>query len=218
MGSMTSIRSGESMATRPPAAGNWARIADRWAAVIVQIRSACRTRFSVSGWLSWPDRSQPASAIASMAAALALPPPHAAMPALATTTPRDSTSSGLQPKCPASSCRRSASAIGLRQVLPVQTKSTIRLDSRLSVSSDTMPGCNMRKSDSSTSIVETGWAYRARPSSITSDRPRSADPAVIVAARLIKSAAVTAGGWPGPPGSASTTGPASMRRQSASIG
>ena len=213
IGSITSCRSGESIATRPPASGNWARMFARCDAVMVQITSACRVRFSVSGWLSWPERSAPRSRIASRAPVLALPPPQAAIPALATTTPCRSISSGRHPNRSAISSRKSVSAIGLRQVLPVQTKSTIRLESRRSVSSETMPGCTTRKPAASTAIVDAGWAYLARPSSITR---LTAAPAA--SHRATTSAAVTGGDSTAPAGSASTTGPASIRMQSASIG
>ena len=212
MGSITSSRSGESIATRPPDSGNWARMFARCDAVMVQITSACRARFSVNGWLSWPERSAPRSRIASRAPVLALPPPQAAIPALATITPCRSISSALQLNRSATNSRKSVSAIGLRQVLPVQTKSTIRLDSRRSVSSETMPGCTTRKPESSIAIVDAGWAYLARPSSITR---LTAAPAA--SHRATTCSAVTAAESSPPPGSASTTGPASIRMQSASM-
>ena len=91
----------------------------------------------------------------------------------------------------------------------MHTKSTIRLDSRRSVSSLTTPGRTMRKESPVSSIVDGGWAYRVRPSSTTSV---SAD-----AARPSRSSTVI-GGPPVPSGSASITGPGSMRMQSARSG
>jgi hypothetical protein len=146
--------------------------------------------------------------MASIAFGLARLPAQAEMPALATTTPCRSISSGRHPSRSAASRRKMASAIGLRQVLPVHTKSTIRLASRRSVSSDTIPGRTTRNEPPASSMVETGWAYRARPSSMAME---SAAPA-----RSSTSAAVTAGA--SAPGSATATGPASIRMQSASSG
>ena len=73
------------------------------------------------------------------ASGLARPPSEAATPADMTNTPWSSNWLIWQPSRLARSCRQIASAIGLRQVLPVQTKSIIRLASRCKVFSGTTP-------------------------------------------------------------------------------
>ena len=63
----------------------------------------------------------------------------AATPADITSTPRSSSWPISQPSRLASICRQINSAIGLRQVLPVQTKRIIVLESRCKVFSGTTP-------------------------------------------------------------------------------
>ena len=81
----------------------------------------------------------PGLAMTSTASGVARPPIMAEMPADSTITPWSASSAGGQPILSASICRHKASAIGLRQVLPVQTNRTIKLESRRSVCSETTP-------------------------------------------------------------------------------
>ena len=81
---------------------------------MAKMKSAFSTSSSVRGWLRWREMSMPSSARASTAYSLGACPWEAWIPALATrTSPR-----------PATNSRNSPSAIGLRQMLPVQTKRT----------------------------------------------------------------------------------------------
>ena len=70
------------------------------------------------------------------ASLVARPPAMAAKPAEAANTPRSSTSLARHFSRSAMAWRNMPSAIGLRQVLPVQTNSTIVLPSRFKVCRD----------------------------------------------------------------------------------
>ena len=63
--------------------------------------------------------------------------------------------------------RQSTSAIGLRQVLPVQTNNTIRLESRCKVRSGTTPARSTSYRPFCTRTTDDGWPKRHGPSSTT---------------------------------------------------
>ncbi len=134
----------------------------------------------------------------------------AAMPADITSTPWSSNSSILQPSRLASMSRQSISAIGLRQVLPVHTNSTIRLDSRIKVRSGTTPSRRILQRPPLTWTTDDGWPKRHGPSSTT--RSISSPKTATI------SLAVVASGAPERLALVKATGPESIRSTSRKTG
>ena len=132
------------------------------------------------------------------------------MPADITNTPRSSNSSIVQPSRSASISRQSNAAIGLRQVLPVQTNNTSRLESRCKVRSGTTPARRISYRPPATRTTDDGWPNRHGPSSTTrlTWSPKTS--------RICL--AVTASGMPERLALVSVSGPASIRNTARIIG
>ena len=168
MGSDISPPSRHSSDVLPAASGHWATMASRCPLVMVRIRSACPISESATHRVSCSDRSSDRWLIAWAASAEALPPEAAATPAEATMTPWSSTSSAEQPSLSANRFSNNTCPIGLRQVLPVQTSSTIRLADRRRAGSDKAPCRRIFTWLSTTLTTVEGSAYLLRPSLMTS--------------------------------------------------